>query len=192
MALTDWPTAADVSGFLNDAGYGSLPSLDIGALVSRAVDELHSSVGFSPFLADPCGEFPQAAVSGVVILDRLFATVTAVSLGGAPLSFRDCPQGVTPIRRLALDGEVTGEIKVTGRPGFGATIPFDIWYAVRDLAAGYVVETADAIQGDGVESIKQDSVTVKYRTSGIKGFAQILSDRAYLVFSRYRLAGIGG
>lgn len=192
MAMTEWPSAADVSGFLAGAGYAPIPALDLDGLVSRAVGELESTVGFSPFLAGEEAGFRQSAVSGMVVLDRLFARVSSVTAGGAEMGFNDCPQAVTPIRRLALEDEYTGEVTVSGKPGFGETIPFDIWYAVRDLAAAFVVEVVAETRSGGIESVKQDSVTLKYRQPGDSGFAGLLIERAHLVFARYRLVGMGG
>lgn len=192
MAMTEWPSAADVSGFLAGAGYAPILALDLDGLVSRAVGELESTVGFSPFLAGEVADTRQSAVSGTVVLDRLFARVTSVTAGGAEMGFTACPQAVTPIRRLALADDYTGEVTVTGKPGFGETIPFDIWYAVRDLAAAFVVEMVAETQSEGIESVKQDSVTLKYRQPGGNGFAGLLMDRAQLVFARYRLVGMGG
>ena len=193
MAMSSWPLASDVSSFLADAGFDSLPSVDFGELVDRAVDEVHSTVGFSPFLAGASDDYPVRARDGVVVLDRPFASVTAVSVTGAAVEFMGCPQGVTPIPKLVLDGEVSGEAVVTGRVGFGLTVPIDLWYAVRDMAASFMVEMVGSSREDSVESVKQDTVTVKYRAGALpEQFAEILADRARMVFRRYQLVGMGG
>ncbi len=192
MAMSSWPDAADVSGFLSDAGFSSLPSVDFGELVNRAVDEVHSTVGFSPFLAGESESFDVLATEGVALLDRPFAALSEVLVGGRSVEFSTCPQAVTPIRKLVVEGRVSGAISVVGQVGFGLTVPIDIWYAVRDLAASYVVEMVDIAAGEAIESLKQDSVTIKYRAGGLPGnFAVVLAERARLVFARYRFVGMG-
>ncbi|MFM9872724.1 MAG: hypothetical protein ACKVQS_04570 [Fimbriimonadaceae bacterium] len=190
--MTNWPVAADVSGFLSDAGFGSLPSVDFGELVVRAIDDVHSTVGFSPFLAGAEESFESLAIEGVVVIDRPFAEVSEVLVGGESVEFLTCPQLVTPVRKLVLENGFSGVVSVVGRAGFGLTVPIDVWYAVRDLAASYVVELVDVAAADSVESVKQDSVTIKYRPGGLQvKFAEILADRARLIFARYRFIGMG-
>ncbi|MBA4291359.1 hypothetical protein C0431_00130 [bacterium] len=192
MGMNSWPVGADVTGFLNDSGFADLPTVDFGELVDRAVSELEMMVGFGPFLAGSMAEFRFDSMSGVVLLDRPFGLISGVECGGESVQFTTCPEGVLPVRKLALADNLSGAVVVSGRPGFGVEIPADIWYAVRDLAASYVVAMLEAASNDDVESVKQDSVTIKYR-AGISParFAELLSDRSLVVFGRYRVPGLG-
>ncbi len=192
MGMNSWPVAVDVTGFLDDSGFVGLPTVDFGELVDRAVSELESVVGFGPFLAGSLTDFRFDSIGGVVLLDRPFGLISGVELADESVEFTTCPDGVLPVRKLALADNFSGVVVVSGRPGFGVEVPADVWYAVRDLAASYVVAMLDVASSDDVESVKQDSVTVKYR-AGISParFAELLSDRAFVVFGRYRLPGLG-
>lgn len=192
MGMNSWPVAADVSGFLNDSGFVDLPTVDFGELVDRAVSELESVVGFGSFLAGTLAEFQFDSVGGVVLLDRPFGLISGVEWAGETVEFATCPEGVIPVRKLTLEDDLSGAVVVSGRPGYGVEVPADVWYAVRDLAASYVVAMLDSASNDDVESVKQDSVTIKYR-AGISParFAELLSDRSHVVFGRYRVPGLG-
>jgi hypothetical protein len=192
MGFDAWPTATEVGDFLLDCGYSSLPSADIEGLVDRAVAELESLVGFSPFLAEESSEIELIA-DGSVALPQPFAIVEWVKLNEEEIDWTQCPSGVYPIRVIRLAEGISGPVSVAGKVGFGLTVPSDVWYAVRDLAASWVIEMIAQAAGSEIESVKQDSVTVKYRTDALASrMASLLADRARLVFSRYWAAGMGG
>ncbi|MBX3114375.1 MAG: hypothetical protein KF836_07390 [Fimbriimonadaceae bacterium] len=191
MAFDAWPTEALVGEFLLDCGYSSLPSADIAEVVERAVAELESLVGFFPFLADELVEIELAA-DGSVALPQPFASIDWVKLDEQEIEWTACPAGIIPIRVVRLAEGISGTVSVAGRAGYGLTVPSDVWYAVRDLAASWVIEMIAQSSTSEIESVKQDSVTVKYRADALSTrMASLLADRARLVFARYWVSGMG-
>lgn len=192
MSFDVWPTEEAVGEFLQDCGFSSLPSADIGTLVERAVAELESVVGFSPFLAGDSTTVELIADEAIA-LPMPLASIESVSLGDEEIEFKTCPEGVVPIRVIRLVEINSGQVSVTGKVGFGLTIPSDVWHAVRDLAASWVMEIVAQSAGSDIESVKQDSVTIKYRTEAMSSrISSMLADRARLVFARYWSSGMGG
>jgi hypothetical protein len=190
--MNSWPSASDISGFLADLGVDPIPSLNLGELVDRSVEELHSMIGYSPFLAGSESSFEASARQGEVSFGRPMATVVSVTHEASAETFSACPELMVPIRKIVLDSGLTGAVTVTGRIGYGVAIPMDVWYAVRDMATAYALDTVGAVDST-VESVKQDSVTVKYGAGrGAGALSALFADRARVVFSRYVWRGIAG
>ncbi len=163
-------------------------STGLGGELARAIAELESTVDCTPFRAEEEPEtWTVTGQSGRYALPRATAEIMAVESGGSPVEWSSCPPDARPIRTIVAQAD--GPLEVTGRAGFAAEIPADIWFAVRDLAAAFraLTQTVDP----EVESVKEDSVTIRYRGSeSARRIAEALAEQARLTFLRYRLHGV--
>jgi hypothetical protein len=172
-----YPIEAEVQAALTAAGvnYGTV---DLEVYLNAAVTEFESRTGWSPFLADAEDstwwfDAPRYA-DGILDLEGGFTVITSVTVGAhqgntgraltvtndfAPMSYNG-PGEFRPwnrIRFLTSCGYQPRSIKVIGKRGACATVPDDVFLAIRDYAGALAMPSITQALG-AVTKVKQGPV----------------------------------
>lgn len=181
-----YPVAADVEALLTKSGITVPTGFDTASYALAAIDELEQTTRWRPFLAGASSDFsfdpPGPNLVGEMrgggrrlLLDRGFTSITAVHTGVTPSSptgnllvlgtdYRLRPYNAahdsepyTEIEFTAYQYGPPSSVKVTGTPGFTATLRAEVWAAVRDLAASRCANALrEAAFGDNVDEEEMD------------------------------------
>lgn len=170
MSKSAWPTGNELVAFMGTVpGFGcdALGYEDAGDIVASVVSELERKTGRTPFLAASSPSTrtfdPPDGRSGQFVLDvhacavvSVTAYVSGTNLGqiltlGSDYVLED-PNAVAlgiPYRRIRFftpPGHLPQSVQVSARWGY-ATIPLDVWRAVRKMAAAEAIEQRSSIAG---------------------------------------------
>lgn len=158
--LTLWPQPADVQQLLMAAGLWPTASgqqatatTEIAVALPATVAAFERRTGWLPFLAGDTSTraFDGPDVRGLLDLNSGLIEITSLTVAGQPyientdywLRASNAPFPLAPYdgiqftsRALALNTMLApNQIMITGRWGYGATLPSDVWDAVRGGAA---------------------------------------------------------
>jgi|GEM_PF-5392481 len=172
--LTQWPQTDDVQALLTasglwptDSGQQAAATTEIEAALGSAVVDFEQRTGWAPFLAantDSTRYYAAADDRGLLSLDGGLVAITSLNVNGqaytqntdywlrrsnavavhAPyeqIQFATCRAG-------ALHSAAPDRIAITGRWGYTATLPANVWEGVRQGAAALTaLNLATASQG---------------------------------------------
>ncbi len=202
MAKSAWPTTSELSEYLTGFGIASVPAgVSLQDELDAAVDAMRRYLGRTYLQASSASKDYNPPRTGTLDLGGVFTAITSVKVGksnssaGTALTdqvdYWPKPFG-GPYTYIEFRDAQYGEpesIEVTGTPGESATIPVDLWKAVRDFAASSVYGVA-SIAGTvtpQASKIKQGPVDIEFRGSSSKvSTDQQLMNAALSVFKSYR------
>lgn len=181
-----YPTEAEVSAKITELG-GTVPS-DLAGIVLGVIEDFERLTGFVPFLSGGSGTWdfdpPYLAKDLTLDLAGAFTTITSVSIGESELSATaydklklnaaDESQGWTSIRFRNHPGTTPASIHIVGVRGLYTVLPYGVYQAILDEAAGRAMNRTASSQSD-VQMVKMGQMTVNYGQAdsmGRTGFAK--------------------
>lgn len=199
MGKAAYPTAADLEAYLEGAGY-TVTGLDLATAAEAGRLAFERSTGrkmLADALASTRGFNPPLNDASYVPIDELAVAPTAVAfqpLGGTstPLTL-DTDYQLEPPNASAIGHPYVGlrlgspslsplrftshgAIRVTGRWGYGVTIPEDAWLAMVELGARTLMpQLQQTLVAGGVKRERQGTMEVEYfgstggASSGLSG-----------------------
>jgi hypothetical protein len=170
-------------------------------IIAGAVEEFERLTGWEPFLAatDPVTR-QYDPTFGFTLRTHPFYTVTGVTVSGvaktAGTEYYTLPHNAAadgvPITSIRFERALQGkpaEVSVTGRQGYGVSIPLDAWNAVLKRAVAQCLELAAGPSGS-VAEIEQGLVKVKYGQEAGRGTIDRFTNEFKQVVRRYKRADV--
>lgn len=202
---TSWPAPADLTNRLTALG-SSLPTgLTAAEVLDRAAEEWERRTKWKPFLAESSDSTTWFDyVGGQLDLRGGYVSFTSVTVNvdssypGDVLTLNEqwfplpshAPSVERPYTEIGFDVSpvrLARSIKVVGKRGYSATIPFDAWEAVLDWAVRYVLTFSAGVQGQ-VTEFQQDTVRKKFSSSQGDGTLDRLKANFERAVGRYKRA----
>lgn len=164
MPLTDWPSAADVNASLAAIGVMPRTGVSVDPVLAAVIEEIERETQrqFVADTGDTTRWFDGSGQSQQDVDDMVSLTSVSIVLypGAEGYPLQNChlvfEQG-KPKSRISIRGGTVlygqfgtqrafppgrQNIEVTGRFGYGATVPADLWLAARDQAAAILADEA--------------------------------------------------
>ena len=175
MSKTAWITEPELATYLAALGVARPAGVTLTDVIAAVVSEWERRTGWSPFVAESTASVATFAATdgnGILRLPSGYTSITSITVDGlamtSGLDYAVWPETQTPISRVQFRGCVQTappSIVVTGKRGWGATIPDDVWQAVRARAAYAVNAMASEINGNLI-GVRQGSVQINYSVTG--------------------------
>ena len=186
--LSRWPQPSDVEDVLNAAGLWptsiaaqTAAAVEIGIAIPSAVANFERKTGWVPFLSGAADEtrlFDATDERGLLHLEAGIVAVTSVLVAGEsyvpnvncwlrqsnapahkyPYDQIQFPQGISAVH----PGMYPNQIAVTGRWGYCAVLPADVWDAVRQGAAAMTALRLTPISEGVIRTNTEDNARQSY------------------------------
>lgn len=199
---TIYPTTAEVQAKCTALGF-TAPS-DAESILNAVVADFENMTGYRPFLAD-AGDTtwtfdpPYKAKDLTLELGGAFISITTVSIGEVelttddydlmPLNAGDESMGYEELRFRNHPGDVKASVEIVGRRGLYTSIPYDVFQALLDEAAGRCQVATSASGSADIQSVKQGAMSVTYGapdSMGRTGFAKTAAAKFDATIRKYR------
>jgi hypothetical protein len=201
MAKSAWPTGTELSAAVVGMGAAIPAGFTANDIIAGAIEEFERLTGYKPFLAatDPVTR-QYDPTFGFTLRTHPFYTVTGVTVAGVaktagtdyyPLPHNAAADGV-PITSIRFEVPLQGkpaEVSVTGRQGYGVSIPLDVWNAVLNKGVAECLARAAGPSGS-VSEIEQGLVKVKYGQEAGRGTIDRFNNEFKQVVRRYKRADV--
>jgi len=176
MPKTTYPDSTDLTARLTGLGLTTIPAgVSLDDELEAAIEVLETVSNQAPFLAESVDSTSYLSPKRMPYVDlgARFISITSIAIDGETLTNEQdywlVPAG-GPYVGINFAYPVSGEpnsIAVTGKRGNSENLPYRVWNAVLDYAAGSVhniAVMAGTVKPGPVSEITQD--TVKYKFGG--------------------------
>jgi hypothetical protein len=180
-AIAGWPTTAELTTRLTEAGITAPSTATMQAVINAGIQRFEAMTRFFPFLSTGSDETrrftpPQSSFlklkAGLITLTSLTTHVSPSSSGSALtvnedfwLMPEDAAERGEPYRWIHFRSWQHGQprsLVLVGKWGFGLTVPDEAWEAVMQLALAQVLRLSASEVSGGMSSWMENNVQESY------------------------------